>query len=131
MSCSSPCMVDLMSLDPSASAGRVHILHTPVWRNGPALDRVHVIEQRTGFERATLGDELRMGRLRIPRLVSRAALEHSGRAVPDPGKTKSRLADRQHRLLQRGDAPGLAAVGGDFHAGDLAAPRPRKAGDLI
>src|SRR4029079_11388501 len=72
-----------------------------------------------------------MGRLRITGLVGRAALNNSGRAVPDPREAKPRLADRQHGVLQRREVPGLATVGGDRDARYLAAPAPSETGDLV
>src|SRR5262245_55136569 len=82
------------------SARRVHILHTPVRRDAPALDRVHVIEQRAALERSTLRNELPVGRLRVAGLVGRPALDHRRLSVPDPREAEAGLADRQHRLLQ-------------------------------
>src|SRR5215831_12435306 len=63
------------------SIKRMHILHAPVRCNGPALDRIHVIEQRSALERSALGDELLMGGLRVTGLVGRAALNHHWVAV--------------------------------------------------
>src|SRR6516164_5930034 len=108
----------------TASAQWMHILHAPIRRDAPALDRIHVIEQHTWcIERPAFGDQLLVRRLRIAGLVRGAALQRGRRSVPHPGETESRLADRQRRILQRSEAPCLTAVGRDLHACDLAAPR--------
>src|SRR5262249_54917109 len=80
----------------TASAQWMHILHAPIWRDAPALDRIHVIEQRTWcIERPAFGDQLLVRWLRIAGLVRGAALQCGRRSVPHPGETESRLADRQ------------------------------------
>ena len=109
------------------STERVHILYAPVGRNAPALDGVHVVEKRSGFERSALGDELLVRRLRVAGLIRCPALDHRRLAVPYPGKAKAGLADRQHRLLQRGEVPALAAVGRHLDPRDLARARSRRA----
>src|SRR6478672_6035886 len=113
------------------STERVHIRHAPVSRDAPALDRVHVIEQRAGLERPALGDELLVRRLRIPGLIRRPALDHRRLAIPYPGKAEARLADRQYRFLQRRQVPAFSAVGRHFNARDLSPPAPGEPGDLV
>src|ERR1700756_1420843 len=86
----------------------MHILHVTVRGDTPALDRIHVIEQHAGrIERSTFGDQLLVCWLRIAGLVGRSALQSRRRSVPQPWKAEAGLADRQHRILQRGKAPGL------------------------
>src|SRR5262249_13981816 len=107
------------------------ILDTPVRCNGPALDCVHMIEQRPALEGAALGNELLMGGLRVTCLVGRAALNHRWLAVPDPWETESRLADRQHRILQRCEIPALTLVCRNLDPRDLAATAPGEPSDLV
>jgi hypothetical protein len=80
------------------SAERVHILHTPVGCHAPTLGRIHVIHHTWGLQRTTFGNQLLVGRLRVPRLVGCAALHHSRCPVPNPWETETRLADWQHRV---------------------------------
>jgi hypothetical protein len=57
-----------------------------------------VIHHTWGFQRTTFGNQLLVGRLRVPRLVGCAALHHSRCPVPNPWETETRLADWQHRV---------------------------------
>src|SRR3977135_2971530 len=113
------------------SAERMHILHTPVRRDAPALDRVYVVHHARRFERAALGDQLLMSGLRRAGLVGRAALTNNRDLVPDPREAEAGLADRQHWILQRGEAPGLAAVSRYLDARDLAPAGPGQPGDRL
>src|SRR5882672_2605169 len=80
---------------------------------------------------AALGDELGAQRLHAAGLVPGAALQYHRPAVPAPGHAEARERLGQHRLLQRGLAPALAAVGRHQHLGYSAVARIGDAGDLV
>src|SRR5580704_8941499 len=96
------------------TSGGMRILHAPISGNCPALDRVHVVEQRARLEWAPFVNELLVCRLSIASFVGGATLNDCGRAIPDPREAKARLTDRQHRVLQCCQAPALAAIGRDL-----------------
>src|SRR5580765_7441551 len=77
----------------AATTLRVYILHLPVGRHAPRLDRV-VVEDDVA---AVHGDELVALGLRRPRAVRRAALQHGGCAVPFPRGAKPRQRTRLRR----------------------------------
>src|SRR5216683_128858 len=60
-------------------------------------------------------DQLGASGLNVAGLVGRPALEDRFAPIPVPREAKSRVADRQHRLLQRRVAPGFTAIGAHFH----------------
>src|SRR5262249_784893 len=60
---------------------------------------------------AALRDELGAQRLRVSAFVPGAALQDHRLSVPAPGHAEARKRLGQHRFLQRGFAPALAAVG--------------------
>src|SRR5215470_8388935 len=109
----------------------MYILDAPIGGDCPALDPVHVVEQRARLERASFIDKLLVRWLGIASLVSRTALDNGWRAIPDPREAEARLRNRQHRVLQRREAPILAAIGRDFDPGDLSAAGPGETGDLV
>src|SRR5258708_33173660 len=92
---------------------RVGILDAAVAIDAPALDRVHVIGLAGPGLRAARVDQLLVRRLAVAGLVRGAALQDRGCPVPDPRKAEARGGDRQDTVLQRREAPGLAAVGRD------------------
>src|SRR6516162_8738692 len=104
----------------------MHILHTPIRSYCPALDPVHVIEQRAGLERTPFIDKLLVCWLGIASLVGRAALDDGWSPTPDPREAKAGLRDRQNRILQRREAPAIAAIGRDFDPNNF---EPRKTGE--
>src|SRR5580765_4823092 len=77
----------------TATTLRVYILHLPVGRHAPRLDRV-VVEDDVA---AVQGDELVALGLRRPSAVRRAALQHGGCAVPFPRGAKPRQRTRLRR----------------------------------
>src|SRR6516162_11518916 len=109
----------------------MHILHTPIRSYCPALDPVHVIEQRAGLERTPFIDKLLVCRLGIASLVGRAALDDGWSPIPDPREAKAGMRDRQNRILQRREAPAVAAIGRNFDPNNFAATGPGKTGDLV
>src|SRR5215471_1039476 len=106
---------------------RIDIFHLAIAGYGPGLDHVVVVDAAVAAQR----DELRAARLDVAGLVGRTALQHRGAAVPLPGHAEARRRLRQHRLLQRRNAPALAAVGRHFDLGDLSVTRPSEARNLI
>src|SRR5438128_8316003 len=74
---------------------RVHMLHLSVAFDRPTRDGIVVFVRKSGHGRNARGfaassDELGPGRLRIPRLVPRPALQYRRTAVPPPRHTESR-----------------------------------------
>src|SRR5882724_10646960 len=112
----------------AASGLSVDMLDLPFVVHGPAREAVVVLvgerERARGLlGLATLRDELRAQRLNASGLVPRAALQDDRAAVPAPGHAEARERLGQHRFLQGGLAPALAAVGGDQHFRDAAVAR--------
>src|ERR1017187_10603171 len=104
--------------------------------DAPARNTIDVIHWEGGdigrvARRAAFGEELLARRLHGSALVGGAALQHHRLTAPIPrhAETGERLG--QHRRLKRGEAPALAAVGGDFHLGDTAMPGIGEAADLV
>src|SRR5947209_19134640 len=109
----------------------VDIADAPILGDGPALDRVEMVDRaEEAVEPAQLDKLLQRG-LEIAGLVGAAALQDRRLAVPEPREAEARGADRQQRLLQRRDAPALAAIGRDVDPRHLAAAAPGEAGDLV
>src|SRR5205814_143300 len=125
-------------------AGRLAALGaTPAFRHGllrpvpiddsavrfdfPDLDPV-VVVLRIG---AAYLDELANGRLRVAGFVGAARSEARLAAVPLPRPAETGMCARQHRRLQFGRHPCVAAVDGDLDAGDHAAAGPGDAGQLV
>src|SRR5689334_8339320 len=79
----------------AAPSSRVDMFHLAVALDSPARRAVVVLadECRDGLGAlalATLGDDLRARRLRVSRLVPRAALQDRGAAVPAPRNAEAR-----------------------------------------
>ena len=64
-------------------------------------------------------------------LVPGAALQHDRLAVPAPGHAEAGQRLGQHRRIERGFRPALAAVGRDHHLRDPAIARIGEAGNLV
>src|SRR5260221_10044420 len=110
-----------------ARALRIDMRHLAAFGNGPARDRVIVID-RPG---SPLGDQMGAGRLNVAGSVGRAALQDRWTAVPTPRHAEAGQRLREHRLLERGGRPALAPVGGKLDLGDLAVAGPGETGDLV
>src|ERR1044071_7238494 len=101
----------------------VDMFHPAARVDRPARRTVVVLAPESPHPRrlrglAAHGDDLRARRLRVAALVPGAALQHRGAAVPLPRDAEPRERLAQHRLLERGLRPGLAAVGRDHDAGN-------------
>src|SRR5256714_9177057 len=100
----------------AASTERMHIFHTPVCCNAPALDRVHVIKHARWLEWTAFGYQLLMGRLRVAGFVGGAALQYGGGPGPNPRGPGTGLRDREDPGPPSGQGAGLAAVRREFQA---------------
>src|SRR5205085_10510010 len=105
--------------------------HLPVARDVPGLNRVEVIDRAERTVEAAQRDELPEGGLHVTGLVDAPALKHRVLAIPGPGKPEARVADREHRPLQRRLPPSLAAVDRHVDARHHTSPGPREPADLV
>src|SRR6267143_6089282 len=99
---------------------RVNMFHLPFAADPPAREAVVVLVRKAEHGRdipglAALGHELGAGRLHVAGFVPRAALQYGRPAVPAPGHAEPGESLGEHRRLQRGLSPALAAVGRDHH----------------
>src|SRR6266853_5642152 len=129
--------------DPSAIASTnacrglgVNMFHLPFAVDRPTREAVVVLVRETEQRRnipglAALGDELRPGRLHVAGFVPRAALQYRRSAVPAPGHAKAGEGLGEHRRLQRGFSPALAAVCGDYYLRYPSVARIRDARDFV
>src|SRR6478752_3173207 len=109
---------------PARSSERIARL--PFLVDPPARDGVVVIlAAQPAFRH-----ELRPGGLHAAGIVGGAALQDGGSSTPLPRDAKTRERLRQHRLLQDGVRPAVAALGGHLDLSDAALPRPGQSGDL-
>src|SRR6266404_3973680 len=99
------------------------VLDVAVAVDAPVLDRIHVIEE-PALEGPALRDKLLFRGLGITGLVGGAARDDRRRAVPYPWIAKTRLGDRQDRLLERGEMPSLSTIRGHLDARDPSASAP-------
>src|SRR5215472_16838137 len=112
------------SMQAAITRSRVSMVHLALAIDRPAGDGVEVVA-REGAHRgrlgglSALGHELLAGRLRVAGFVPGAALQDRGAAVPAPRHAEAGEGFWQPRLVERGIAPALAAVGGD---GDFCDP---------
>src|SRR5215470_17429871 len=113
-----------------AASGRrldMDVRHATIRVHLPALDGV---QMELGLDAPHL-HELLEGRLDVTGLVGTPRLYDCFAPVPSPWQAEPGMRERQHGLLQRGVAPRLAGIGGDFHTADATAAAPRQAGDLV
>src|SRR5262252_11162506 len=135
----SPATAALAKSDTATASARllpIDMLCLPLIVDGPGGDDVHVSHREGGHRNvdlglAAFGEHLGARRLHIAGLVPGAALQHDRLAVPTPGHAEAGERLAQHRLLQRGLRPALAAIGRDHHARDAAVAGIGEAGDLI
>jgi hypothetical protein len=106
------------------------IAYAPIARDLPALDGIEMINRTelTAIE-AAHGDQLLEGGLHVARLILAAALEDRSLPVPPPGIAKTRVADREDRLVQGSEMSALPAVGRNLDT--LTLPRPDQASPVI
>src|SRR5256886_1867183 len=102
---------------------RVDIPDLPAALDGPALDGVVVLtcecSNSRDFRRLAAGGyKFGSGRLHVPGLVPRAALQKRGTAIPTPWQAESSRCLAMHRRLQRGLRPAPATVRRDHNFGD-------------
>src|SRR5262245_9710085 len=90
---------------------RMDIADTPVGGDGPALDGVEVVDRAERAIRSADGDQLRQRRLHITCLVSAAALQDGGPAVPHPREAEPDGGNRLRHRVEARRVPGLARVG--------------------
>src|SRR5580700_2272356 len=106
----------------------IRMCDLPFLVDRPARDPVVMMvfkrqQRRHRWQLAACCNEFRPRRLCVAVLVPSAALQDGWTAVPLPRHAKARERHAQHRLLQRGLAPALAAVGGDQNFGNPAFAR--------
>src|SRR5215831_15808294 len=120
----------------SAKQLAIDMLYLPFVVDRPASDDVHVSHRECGHRNidlglAALGEHLGAGRLHIAGLVPGPALQHDRLAVPAPGRTEPGERLAQHRCVERGLGPALAAVGRHHDLGDPSVARIGEAGNLV
>src|SRR5213594_2702782 len=112
------------------------MFHLPFGVNRPARETVVMLVREAEDPRdllgfSALGDELRAGRLHVAGFVPRAALQYRRSAVPAPGHAEPGEGLGEHRRLQRGFSPALAAVCGDYYLRYPSVARIRDARDFV
>src|SRR5262249_34384439 len=108
---------------------RIDMAHLPVRADRPTGDAIgHVVPGEAAFH-----DHGGARPLHVAGVVSAAALQHRGLAVPAPWHLETHQRLRQHLRLNRGLGPALAAVGGDLDLAHDAAPAagPGETVDLV
>src|SRR5262249_8570331 len=115
---------------------RIDMFHLALVVDRPAGDDIHVSHRERGDGEVgpgltALGGDLRACGLRIAGFIPGTALQHDRLAVPAPRHAEAGERLAQHRLLQRGLRPALAAIGRDHHARDTAVAGIGEARDLI
>src|SRR6266545_7702077 len=115
---------------------RVNMFHLPFAVDAPAREAVVVLVRKAEHGRdipglAALGHELCAGRLHVAGFVPRAALQYRRSAVPAPGHAEPGKGLGEHRRLQRGFSPALAAVCGDYYLRYPSVARIRDARDFV
>src|SRR6185312_3254268 len=108
-----------MDRQPAMRLG-VDIADLPLFVDAPACDGVVVVDPT----QAPLGRELRARRLHHAGIISGAALQHGGTAVPVPRCAEAHGRLWQDRTLQGRRRPALSAVGRHFDLPDAAVARP-------
>src|SRR5437867_2822328 len=104
----------------------VNIVHRPVARYFPTLDRIVVID---GMYPANC-DQVLSARLHVAGLIGASALEDCFLSFPVPGEPEARVTLGQGRLLELSLLPGLPTVGADFDLRHPSSPAPGQSTDL-
>src|SRR5437763_12090236 len=110
----------------SPDCSDVNIVHRPVARDFPTLDRIIVID---GMQPASCDQALAAG-LHVAGLIGASALEDGFLSIPAPGEPEARVTLGQHRLLELSLPPGLPSVGTDFDLRHPSSPAPCQSADI-
>src|SRR6266700_4099040 len=115
---------------------RVNMFYLPFAVDRPTREAVVVLVRKPEHGRnilrlAALGHELGAGRLHVAGFVPRAALQYGRSSVPAPGHAEPGEGLGEHRRLERGLSPALAAVGRDYYLRYPSVARIRDTRDFV
>src|SRR6266542_7146057 len=110
---------------------RLDMAHLSVPTDKPGFDTVEVIETVWPGTESSNGDQLLSRRLHVTSFIRAARLQRRFAALPPPRQRKAGRRFREHRSVEAGIRPGVAAVRRDFDPRDATAAGPRQTGDLI